>query len=76
MTLKDGDQVWVTRKDGAYDCGWAIWIAPTRFHEGYFAAPCGVQYGPGFLKRILTWGPRHRSGYHHMAEQLIAEGAI
>lgn len=86
MTLQDGDQIWVTKRDGARERGWAIWHRGVRdglttyLPEGYFQGPCGMIYTPLSLKIIVRNWHDHAGGfernYHCMAEQLIAEGAL
>jgi hypothetical protein len=76
MKLNPGDKVWVTRGDGSEKTGWAEWDGEC------WLAPCSVPYYVGELSKYLSpYSYGHldemgRPNWMHMAEQLIAEGAM
>lgn len=72
MKLQKGDKVWVTLEDGALETGWVEWDGVV------WLGPCGRTYSAGDLLLYLAdpgWWTT-RPNYHHMAEALIAEGAM
>lgn len=80
MKLKDGDQIFVTTRDGAWKTGWITWRGPDESRStsflrgGYFIGPCGLKYSP---EAVRAFGNRLRPhNYHHMGEQLVADGTL